>query len=498
MSEAQLPTLQRIPTGVPGLDRILDGGLIRGGGYLLVGQPGAGKTILSNQMCFHHVAQGGRALYVTVLAESHSRLLAQLRSLNFFDAAPLSDTLQYLSAYSIVEQSGLRGLLDMLRREVRNHSATLLVLDGLSTIEAIAESDVTLKRFISNLQTSLDMLGCTTIFQTQPTSGDRWSTLYTMVDGVIMLHDETIGLYAVREIEVQKLRGSAHLRGRHQFHITYDGITVFPRTEALYAQSSQPLTAALPRRSLGIARLDDMLGGGLISGSNTLLLGPPGSGKTLLGLHLLLNGAQQDQQGLYFGFYETPQRLIAKADAIGLNISDAIERQQIDIVWQPPIDNMLDELAERLLNIVRQKNVQRLFIDGLSGFVSANLYAGRMARFFAALTNELRARNVTTIWSSELPELFGPHVTVPVEGIAEMVDNIIFMRYVELRSQLYRLISLLKLRESAYDPVIREFRITSAGIDVAATFESAEAILTGLARVAQADPPAPRRRRASS
>lgn len=487
MSDGQLPVLQRIPTGIPGLDRILDGGLIRGGGYLLVGQPGAGKTILSNQMCFHHVATGGRALYVTVLAESHSRLLGQLRSLNFFDATPLSDTLQYLSAYSIVEQSGLRGLLDMLRHEVRNQNATLVVLDGLSTIEAIAESDVSLKRFISNLQASLDMLGCTTIFQTQPAAGEHWSTLYTMVDGVIMLHDETIGLYPVREIEVQKLRGSAHLRGRHQFQITNDGITIFPRTESLYAHTVPHHATPPSRRLLGITRLDEMLGGGLVSGSNTLLLGPPGAGKTLLGLHLLTNGAQHDQRGLYFGFYETPDRLLAKADAIGLDMSGAVARQQIDVLWQPPIDNMLDALAERLLAVVAQNNVQRVFIDGMRGFVAANMYPGRMSHFFAALTNELRARDVTAIWSSELPDLFGPHVTVPVEGTAELVDNIIFVRYVELRSQLYRLISLLKLRESAYDPVIREFHITSQGINVAATFESAEAILTGVGRLAQND-----------
>src|SRR5436309_3039680 len=114
-------TLERLPTGIPGLDTILQGGFLRGGLYLIMGTPGAGKTILSNQMCFSHVAADGRAVYVTLLAETHARMLGHLRSLAFFDPAPIASALYYISGYQILEQEGLRGLLALLRRVIRDH-----------------------------------------------------------------------------------------------------------------------------------------------------------------------------------------------------------------------------------------------------------------------------------------------------------------------------------------------------------------------------------------
>ena len=158
---------------------------------------------------------------------------------------------------------------------------------------------------------------------------------------------------------------------------------------------------------------------------------------------------------------------------------------RIEIVWQPPLENNLDVLAYRLLEAVQQKNAKRVFIDGLSGFQSASIYPERIGRFLAALTNELRALDITTVISLELRSIFGPTIKVPFNGVSDIVENIILMRYVELRAQLYRLISVLKMRESDYDMAIHEFKITTQGLDVATTFESAEAILTGMAHSLQ-------------
>ena len=139
-------------------------------------------------------------------------------------------------------------------------------------------------------------------------------------------------------------------------------------------------------------------------------------------------------------------------------------------------------MPRRLLDAVARRGVRRLFIDGLDGFRQAALAPAQFHRFLAALTNELRARDVTTVMALEIPEFFGPSATNPLDGGAGLVENMLFLRSVELHSHLYRLISILKMREGEYDGAIREFRITDRGIAVADTFASAEAILTGVAR----------------
>src|SRR5256884_8350291 len=145
------PMLERVPSGMPGLDTILCGGFLRGGIFIIQGSPGAGKTILGNQICFHHVAAGGRALYATVLAENHARMLLHIGQLGFFEEKAIPDRLYYISAFRALEQEGLPAVLHLLRREVQVRGASILVLDGLSAIEESAASTRELKKFIHAL-----------------------------------------------------------------------------------------------------------------------------------------------------------------------------------------------------------------------------------------------------------------------------------------------------------------------------------------------------------
>src|SRR5689334_1442532 len=161
-SLTQAAALERVPTGIPGLDVILRGGFFRGGIYLILGSPGTGKTILGNQMSFHHVAQGGRVAYVTLLAETHARMLSHIRSLSFFDPAPVADSLYYVSGYRVLQDAGLQGLLDLLRGMIRERRATLLILDGLTILAELMESGMLFRQFIHELQVYTEALGCTT------------------------------------------------------------------------------------------------------------------------------------------------------------------------------------------------------------------------------------------------------------------------------------------------------------------------------------------------
>jgi len=479
---------RRVPSGIPTLDRLLGGGLLRGDLYVVVGAPGAGKTILANQACFAHVAAGGRAAYVTLLAETHGHMLAHLRALAFFDPAPIGSALLYYSGYEALTSDGLDGLLAFLRGVMRDDKVTLLVLDGLVTANEAADSQLAFRTFLVNLQAYGEASGCTTLLLTQPLDGGMRDPSYTIVDGVIELGTTRLGPRIVRQLEIHKFRGGSYLGGQHVFEIGDAGITVHPRIEAALGAPALEVGGHRPRVSTGLPPLDAMLHGGLLSGSTTMLLAPPGSGKTLLGLHVLDAGAQAGEPGLHFGFYETPPLLVETAAAIGLDLGRQVADGRITVLWQPPLEESEDALAERLLAMVAERGIRRLFIDGLDGFLQAAVYPERMGRFFTALTLALRARGVTTLISVELPTLFGTTAEIPLPGVSAIAENIVVLRAVERRSQLYRLLSIVKTRGSGHDPAIRAFTIGETGLALADTSASAEEILDGT--VPPAAPPA--------
>jgi circadian clock protein KaiC len=475
---------KRLITDVPRLDFITKGGLIQGSSYAIIGPPGSGKTVLANQIAFNHVKRGGRALYVTLLSESHGRMLENLSQMKFYDEALIPDRLLYLSAYRDLEKDGLKGLLELVRKNAQQHKATLIIIDGMDAAKEFARSDLTFKRFLQDLQTFSSILGSTTLLLAPHHEGEIHPE-NTAVDGIFELSLWLHGPRAVRELIAIKFRGGPSLLGRHEVEISEQGMVIHPRTEVQFAHPTSHGREDRIRMSFGIPRLDDALHGGVLSGSTTLLLGAPGTGKTLLGLHFLLQGAREGQPGVYFGFFETPPRLIEKAEGTGMgDLKKYVDEGLIEIQWQPPLEHNMDSLAERLLERIEERKVDRLrlFIDGVSGFRSAAVYPDRMSRFFSALTHQLRMLDVTTLYSDETP-IFSPGVEMAQPEAASTVENVLLVRYVELRSQLYRLISIMKSRESAYDSAIREFSITEKGITVADTFESAESILTGHARM---------------
>jgi circadian clock protein KaiC len=475
-------TTERIPTGIPGLDEVLGGGLLRSGIYMVMGEPGAGKTMLANQLCYHQAARGSRSLYVTLLAETHSRMLEHLKPMRFFEPRAMPDSVYYVSAFRTLEDHGLPGLLELLRREVRHHDTGLLVIDGLVQAQESASSPREFKKFIHELQVSASLSRFTVLLLSSGTGGPVQPE-HTMVDGILELRERSYGVRAHRELRVRKFRGGENLAGQHFFRISDAGLEVFPRLESL-THREQPLDKGAERVHFGIPSLDALLPGGLAMGSTTLLLGPSGSGKTMLGMNLLAEGVRLGEPCLHFGFYETPDRLLNKLAKVGLDgLQEAANSKRLAIHWQPPGEYVLDVLASRLLAMVRAHRARRVFVDGLSGFFDAAVEPARLSLFFSALTHALRCLGATTAFSLETPQIFGPELTFPMgAGISAVTENLLFLRHVELDSRLRRLVSILKLRDTEYDPTLREFTISRDGITVLGPFMSGDAMLTGLAR----------------
>jgi len=459
--------VERTKTGVAGLDTLLRGGLVRGAIYLVMGRPGTGKTTLGNQLCFAHVKQGGRAAYMTLLAESHAAMLKNLHTMSFFDSGAINNGLSYVGAYRALRDEKLRGLLDMVRRVILDEKATLLVIDGISPARAIAENDVALKEFVVELQMLSAMTNCTTILLANMTATDANDPEHTMVDGLIELSFEHFRRRTFRTIEVLKFRGSRHLLGRHELEIGDGGVSIHPRLEDVLDGMTKPAPASDRRLQLGVGELDLMLHGGVLRGTTSVALGFSGSGKSTLGFHFLDTGAKAGEPGLLFGFYESPERVLQSAECVGLKLRDHAARGLFSHVWQPSYEFGLDRLGARLLSEIDRIDAKRVVIDSLDGFRQAAIDPARTIRFVTALLEQLRVRQITTLLTDETLKPSGPEMEMRIEGISALVENLFLLEYSADGEKLRRRISIVKQRASAHDSAAREFFLTPRGIEVA-------------------------------
>jgi circadian clock protein KaiC len=471
----------RRSTGVPGLDQILDGGLLEAGVYVVQGPPGAGKTILANQACFHHAAEGGRAVYITLLAESHSRMFQHLHRMAFFDESKIPDSVYYVGAFSALEAEGLAGLITLVRGIVTKTSSGLAVIDGLVSAQETASSNREFKKFIHELQIVADLTRCIVMLLTNAERHSGFFPEHTMVDGVLHVTDELSELRPLRHIRVLKMRGSAPVRGLHSVRISDRGFEVRPRLETrLGAVPPSDQHVAVTKMGFGIPELDAMLRGGVRSGSITMLLGSSGSGKTLLSMQFLAEGLKRGERGLFFGFFERPDAIVDKCRRVGINgISEGIENGLARVMWNRPVEGVIDEIGDRLFDAVREMNPARVVIDGMQGFERAADLRERLSDVYTAIAQELERRHVTTLYTTETRSLFERDISVPINGLSAATQNIVLLRHVEHNATILRALAILKVRDDDYDSQMREFRITDEGIRLLDTFADASHVMAG-------------------
>lgn len=451
--------IERFSTGVDGLDRVLCGGFLRGSAYILQGPPGAGKTILANQFCFSHVRTGGRALYMSLLAENHDRMMAYMASMAFYDPSAVPEALQYVSGYGTLEREGLPGLLKLMQHEIKRHRATAVVMDGVF----VAQSNVSegeFRRFVHELQGVANFAEATLLMLTHQ-SRPQGSPEHTMVDGWIELCDELKAFRSYRTLQVKKHRGSKMLRGKHPFRITDGGLAVFPRIETTLEETPSK-GSGTQAAATGVAELDRLTHGGWPEASATLVLGPTGAGKTTLGLHFI-GEATPEEPALMLGFYETPARLETKAHDLGFDLQKLCKAGALEIMWRPPSENLVDELAWELVERARARNVKRVFVDGVVALRDNLIFAERLPYILNAINSYLRGIGASVLYTSEIRDMHSPDF-LPTDEVSMIVDNVLLLSYLRHERALRRSLSILKLRDSDFDPRAREFHVTKQGI----------------------------------
>ncbi len=467
-----------LATGVPALDEILGGGIPARTTTLILGVPGAGKTILATQIALAQARAGARVLVFTALSESHEQLIASLRRFTFFDAALIGDLVRFLSIQTLLK-AGLSRAADAIVESVRSSRADLVILDGFRGLASYAEDSRDLRSFLYDVRTQLAMLNATTLVTMEVAPhrvGDE--AALTMGDGIVVLHHSLAGVRSRRHIEVQKLRGMAHLGGLHVMAIGETGIICYPRYEAVYRSANFAL--GHDRVMTGIAGFDAMLGGGFNRATCTVIAGNPGVGKTLIGLHFAMAGAAEGEHVLFVSFTESAEHLYAKAAHFGLDLRGAVEAGHVILLPLAPVEMEIDVLAATLREHIERFGVRRLVLDSALEVERAILEPNREPSFFAALFNYLREHGVTTLLTRESGTIIGPDLALSEATVAILTDTLVILRANTFQNRQYRSVAVLKMRHSGYDPTIHELRMDDGTVRVLPASESDAGVLDGL------------------
>jgi circadian clock protein KaiC len=481
--------IRRLPTGVPGLDEVLGGGLPEFSFNLIAGAPGAGKTTLAQQIVFGLSGRDRPALYFTVVGEPPLKMLRYQQQFTFFDLARVNESVRFVNLSDDVVHGTLEKILGRIVQEVEATNPAVVVVDSFRTVARAAErahqDDLELQHFVQQLAVRLTGWEATTFLVGEYQSSEaEHNPVFTVADGLLWLDQSIDRNSMVRKLQVKKMRGQAPIPGLHTFRITGDGIQVFPRLIVGSAEKSTPAVSgkkgrAQARLSLGVKGVDEMLGGGIPAGYSVLVVGPSGSGKTILTTEFIMEGARHDEPGIIAVFEKRPHEY-AQNGPRGQAFEQAVRDRKVGIIHTRPLDLSIDETLHDIIEAIGRLEARRLVIDSLSGFELALAPTFRedfresLYRMVAALTG----MGITIMMTAELEDSyvdlrFSPH------GTAFLTDAIIMQRYIELKGQLQRIMAVVKVRGSAHSKDLRAFEITEKGIVVGETLGRYEGLLTG-------------------
>ncbi|MBV7542535.1 ATPase domain-containing protein [Acidovorax sp. sic0104] len=438
--------MKRLPTLVEGLDEILNGGLFEGGVYIFEGPPGVGKTTLANQIAYTLARREIRTLYVTMLAESHARMLQHMEQQIFFDQQEVSATVFYVSGYRELEQGGLKSVVELLRAELMRHRASLLVIDGLvvNSLETMTNDSV--RQFVHELQSLVSAMSCTCLVLTSG-NGNALSAEQTMVDGIFSFEDHGFHWRAERRMQVRKFRGSQVIRGQHTFCISTQGLQFFPRLESLPLTHGNVKLGAIPLAT-GLGPLDGVLhGGGLLAGSASAVIGHTGSGKTTLALAFAACSTLESP-GLVLSCTELGSDLRRMGSELGLHIETAVSSGALAIKNLGHEDESMDEMGHKLLRLVDELKIRRLVVDGVAGLADTLAFPERGYRFLGRLLVELRRRGVTSLFTVDPDALAIAAGTPLADGVTGWFDNVFVFEPVATRDRQIdeRILTITKVR----------------------------------------------------
>ncbi|MGI4812687.1 MAG: ATPase domain-containing protein [Janthinobacterium lividum] len=471
-----------VSTGISGLDDVLNGGLTGNRIYLVEGSPGSGKTTLGLQFLLEGVRLGERVLYVT-LSETADELTAVAKSHGW--------SLDQISVHELVNEEGLdpdaeqsilhpseielgetvRDVMDKVNRTAPDR----VVFDSLSEMRLLSQNALKYRRQVLALKQFFVRKGCTVLLLDDKTSEAGDLQLHSICHGVISL-DQEIQDYGAerRRMRIAKMRGIEFRRGIHDFDLGRGGITVYPRLVAAEHQRAFSSTAI----STGVPELDALLGGGLVPGTNSLLIGPSGVGKTTTATRCVLSALERGEKVAYFLFDETLGTMLARSASLGLDLAPYIDSGLLQLKQIDPAEMSPGQFANRIRVAVEEQEVSMVAIDSLNAYLQAMPGQRHLLLQMHELLSYLNRQGVTTLIILGQHGLIGD-IATDID-LSYLSDSIVLFKFFEAAAKVLSAISVLKSRTNAHERTVREFQVGVNGVQIGPPLADFDGVLAGL------------------
>ncbi|MCZ7404346.1 MAG: hypothetical protein O8C67_05370 [Candidatus Methanoperedens sp.] len=464
--------MKQVTSGVKGLDKIMEGGFLRPSVVMIAGTAGTGKTTFVMQSLFNAAKNEEVCMYITALSEPIAMINNFMSKFSFYNISLLGKgNVKYVPIDIDIIHKGSDAIIKEIERNIESIKPDRIAIDPVNVFAYGLDGDAQ-RQFYYDFFASMKGWNSLVLLTGEFTEKELIkSALSYLVDGIIFLNNEPFYENNVRYLNIMKMRGQEFKGGKHSCDITKEGFMVFPRLHR------PARTAILKERiSTGIKGLDKMTGGGYSRGSATLISGSSGTGKTVIGAQFIMDGLLKKEPGVIISFEEEPLQIRENSKMFGWDLDEYENKKMLKIISASEFNNHnLTGLVEETIQEVKAK---RLLFDGVAKLQHMLPQYMPIADYMEDIVNFLKNQNITAIYTNETSNLTGA-TRITGTGISPIMDAVILLRYVEIKSEMRKAISVLKMRGCNHEKAIREIIINEKGVEVTQQFMEYSGILSG-------------------
>jgi len=472
----------RISIGIKEFNQILNGGFISERAYLVRGGPGTGKTTLGLHFLEEGLKNNENCLLIT-MTEPEKKLIKDakkrgfdLKSLYNIDLSPKSNFFESGKDYNMFPSNQVeqKPIIEKIIKKIKAINPDRLFFDGVIQLKYLsADSFQFRKQILSLIQFTLNQ-ETTILLSSEASKSNPDNDLQFLADGVINLKFYKNN----RKIYISKFRGSSFKQGEHTLKLTNRGLKIFPKLRP----SIHDKNSFHESLSAGVDEIDKLLHGGIERGTTSIISGPSGVGKTTLGIQFMKEASSRDEKSVVYTFEESKEILIQRSESINIPISKMLNKNNLSIKHINPLNYSPDEISMKIRDDIEKNDARIIMIDSMSGyklaFQNSSYTENQMINYIHSLTEYLKNMGVTVILINEIKNITGNFKATDT-NISYLADNIIFIRYLEMKGKLMKAIGVLKKRLSDFENFMRKFKITKKGIKVGAPLTGLRGILSG-------------------